>query len=58
MMEAIRISETSVYFNETTQTCHFHTRRREYMNSHDFIYVCYSQLPLILSRNMISINGV
>jgi hypothetical protein len=34
MMEAVRTSETAVYFNETTrpyipQICHFHNRRRE-----------------------------
>jgi hypothetical protein len=38
MMEAVRTSETSVYFNGTTRRyipegCHFHTRRRENLKS-------------------------
>jgi hypothetical protein len=39
MIEAVRTSETSVYFNETTrryiiESCHLHTRRRENLKSH------------------------
>jgi hypothetical protein len=39
MMEAERISETSVYFNNKTrrsvpESCHPHTRRCENVNSH------------------------
>jgi len=39
MMEAVRTSETSVYFHETTrryvpESCHLHTRRRENLKSH------------------------
>jgi hypothetical protein len=39
MMEAVRISETSVYFNEPTrhcipESCSLHTRRRENLKSH------------------------
>jgi hypothetical protein len=38
MMEAVRTSETSVFFNETArlyipQGCHVHTRRRENLKS-------------------------
>jgi hypothetical protein len=45
MMEAVRTSETSVYFNETTQHCipegcHLHTRRGENLKSH--IVISYS----------------
>jgi hypothetical protein len=45
MMEAVRTSETSVYFNDTTwqyipEGCHLHTRRRENPNSHaGYIYL-------------------
>jgi hypothetical protein len=40
MMEAVRNSEMSVYFNSTTQrcipeSCHLHTRRRENLKSHN-----------------------
>jgi hypothetical protein len=39
MMEAVRTSETSVNFYETTRRnipegCHLHTRRRENLKSH------------------------
>jgi hypothetical protein len=39
MLEAVRTSEMSVYFNKTTRRyipdgCYLHTRRRENMNSH------------------------
>jgi hypothetical protein len=39
MMEEVRASETSVYYNETTRRyilegCHLHTRRREDLKSH------------------------
>jgi hypothetical protein len=39
MMEAVRTSETSVYFNDITrryvaESCHLHTRRRENMKFH------------------------
>jgi hypothetical protein len=39
MMEAVRTSETSVYFSETTQryipeSCYIHTRRCENLESH------------------------
>jgi hypothetical protein len=38
MIETLRISETSVYFNETTRRynpegCHLHIRRRENLKS-------------------------
>jgi hypothetical protein len=38
-VQAVRTSETSVYFNERTQRCipqgcHVHTRRRESLKSH------------------------
>jgi hypothetical protein len=41
MMEAVRTSETSVYFNETTQRCIQegylpHTRCRENLKSHKY----------------------
>jgi hypothetical protein len=40
MMEAVRNSETSLHFNDTTRRsipegCHLHTRRRENLKSHD-----------------------
>jgi hypothetical protein len=40
MMEAVRTSETSVNFNETTQnyipeSCNHHTRRHENLKSHN-----------------------
>jgi hypothetical protein len=40
MMEAVRTSETSVYFNETTERyipdgCHLHTRRHDSLKYHD-----------------------
>jgi hypothetical protein len=43
MMEAVRTSETSVYFNETTRRfisegCHLHIRRRENLKSHVTVY--------------------
>jgi hypothetical protein len=42
MVEAIRTSETSVYFNETIRRCipesrHIRTRRRENLKSHQFL---------------------
>jgi hypothetical protein len=42
VMEAVRTSETSVCFNDTTRRyipegCHFHTRRRENLKSHNSI---------------------
>jgi hypothetical protein len=41
IMEAVRTSETSVYFKETTwryipESCHLHTSRRENLQSHTF----------------------
>jgi hypothetical protein len=44
MTEAVIISETSVYFPETTwhnipERCHLYTRRRENMKSHNFFIV-------------------
>jgi len=41
-METVRISETSVYVNETTrrciaESCHLHTRRHENLNSHHIL---------------------
>jgi transposase-like protein len=34
MIEAVSTSETSVYFNETTECCHLQTRRRENVKFH------------------------
>jgi hypothetical protein len=34
MMQAVRISKTSVYSNETTEGSNFHIRRRENLKSH------------------------
>jgi hypothetical protein len=40
IIQAVRISETSVYFNVTTrcyitESCHLHTRRHEKLKSHE-----------------------
>jgi hypothetical protein len=45
MMEALRTSETTVYFNEPTQwrvpeCCNLHTRRRENLQSHITFLLC------------------
>jgi hypothetical protein len=41
MMEAVHISETSVYLETTRpyilESCHLHTRRRENLKSHTLI---------------------
>jgi hypothetical protein len=46
MMEAVRNSETSVYFNETTlryisEGCHVHTFRRENLQAHEKLCVLF-----------------
>jgi hypothetical protein len=45
MIEAVRTSETSAYFNETTRRYnteyqHLHTGRRENLKSHKLVFVC------------------
>jgi hypothetical protein len=54
VMEAIRTSETSVYFNETTRRyipegCHLHTRRRKNLKFHkrDYVFVAASNGPIV-----------
>jgi hypothetical protein len=48
MMEAVRTSETSLNFNETTrryspESCHLHTRRRKDLKSHITTIVYFKQ---------------
>jgi hypothetical protein len=43
--DAVRTSETSVYFNETArryipERCHFHARRRDSLESHTSPLIC------------------
>jgi hypothetical protein len=57
IMEAVRTSETSVYFNETTRLfipegCHLHTRRLENLKSHTAVSMfC---LPVVSSAPRLS----
>jgi hypothetical protein len=58
MMEAVRTSETSVYFIDTircniSEDYHLHTRRRENLQSHKFIF-CFSLPPLYLWRVLVA----
>jgi hypothetical protein len=44
MMEAVRNSDTSVYFNETTRRyvpvgCHLRIRRRDNLKSHKYVLI-------------------
>jgi hypothetical protein len=56
MMEAIRTSETSVYFNETTllcvlEGCHLHTFRCEKLKSYKSETVACSEHKCLSSSN-------
>jgi hypothetical protein len=56
MTEAVRISETSVYSNETTRRCipedyNLYTRRRENLTSHMFRMLLYAHSVGDISRN-------
>jgi hypothetical protein len=60
MMEAVRTSETSAYFYETTrpEECHDHTRHRENLKSHDEVGVHVTQVMRHPScRYAVSLRG-
>jgi hypothetical protein len=55
MMEAVRTSETSVYFESTRrytdlpEGCHLHTHRRKKQKSHDISLVKRKDKPILLA---------
>jgi hypothetical protein len=53
-MEAVRTSETSVHFNETTRRyipegCHLHASRREDLKSHVYTKFCEHEVDLAVT---------
>jgi hypothetical protein len=62
VLETVRSSETSVYFNETTlscmpEDCHLHTRRRGNLKSRKPFSSCHVSIWRILFRGCFSYRG-